>query len=247
MTPPVHLAASALSQRALKRFQRRAFSLVELLTVVGIVALLGSATLPLVDRLGSASGASGGAAVLSQALSEARAYAVSKRTYTYVVLGGFKAESRSGPQEAGNARLAVGILATDDGMPLSGPAVDPARARFVSRITTVNNASLGSISSREGGLADREGSAAVEDFQSLTASGPEIAYPLSGTARYTFPRRVIEFAPDGTARPAGAAGIPRALEIGLFPSRGERVLDQAADVSVVQLNGLTGGASVYRP
>ncbi len=219
-----------------------AFSLIELLVVVAIISVLSVVAVPVVGRLGGVTGAAGGAARVEQALDQARIEAISKKTYVYVALATFKDDNSTG---TGIGKIAVCLVGSKDGGRITGSATST-NAMPIGRCPTARGVTLAPILAKEGNLA-RPTNAVVE-WSGRPPAGPQISFPLGASAKYDFSGHpAVEFSPDGTARMAGDASVSPYIEIGLMPVRGDQVVAGDPNVAVVQLSGITGATSVYRP
>ena len=85
---------------------------------------------------------------------------------------------------------------------------------------------------------------------SQSTSSVTFQWPLTGAAHYTF-NQVIEIDPQGIARiqsgSAYSSTIPSFIEIGLLPTHGGAVNASSANQAAVQVDGMTGAVSIYRP
>lgn len=227
-------------------FQRRAFSLLELLTVMAIIGILAAAVVPAVGSLSGARGFGNAVSRFTQVLDEARAYAVSKRTYVYLGIGEFSAIAPETQGLPGTGRVALFTVASRDGtsLPTNAQAADfKANTQAISPLVRLNNVHLEAVSENSGNL-QRPANSSV---QALTSAGGSstLNFPLSGTAQYTF-TVCLEFSPQGMVRVLGASGLPGFIEIGLKNSKGDQLIS-SKNVAVAQLSGLTGKSTLYRP
>ena len=103
-----------------------AFTLIELLTVVGISVLMTAVTIPALNALKNSSDVTSAAYDISGIVQVARTYAMTNNTYVYVGFEEVNASQSSGSlkQTAGVGRLAVVAAAREDGTPgySSGPS-----------------------------------------------------------------------------------------------------------------------------
>src|SRR5437667_8221215 len=94
--------------------QRRAFTLLEMLVVMGIIAILMVLVAPAFTSLKSAGDVTGAAYMVKGVLDTARTYAKANNTYTWV--GFFEEDvSLTTPGSAGVGRLVMSIVASKDG------------------------------------------------------------------------------------------------------------------------------------
>jgi prepilin-type N-terminal cleavage/methylation domain-containing protein len=94
---------------------RSAFTLIELLIVIAIVAMLSALTLPAFNSIRNAGGLTKSANDIAGILEQARAYAMAQNTYTWV---GFRRDNADTPSDT----LVVGVIASKTGS--TNPAVD---------------------------------------------------------------------------------------------------------------------------
>lgn len=213
-----------------------AFSLIELLTVIGIIAFISVASVPVVGNMAVGRGCSNGAAMIEQAFEYARAEAMSKQTYVYVLIDSFP-EQGAAPLNHGQGNVAVFVAASKDG---SSVTPSESNCNTVGRLTSTGGVGLDTVDNTSGRMARPSSGVVALESKYMTP------YPLSGNSRYIF-QSAIEFSPSGTARIAGKTELPSFIEIGLKPAKGDRILENAKDVAVVQLSGITGKTTVYRP
>lgn len=155
---PRHSEAKAgLSRRVPRSLQReraRAFTLLELLIVIGIIALLLVLIAPAFTSLKSAGDVTNAAYTIKGALDTARTYAKANNTYTWV---GFYEENVSNPSSPNTTTPAVGrvvisIVASRDGSnlgadPSSGATgtenwIDPTLLTQVGKLVKIDNIHL---------------------------------------------------------------------------------------------------------
>jgi len=206
--------------------RRRAFTLVELLVVICIIAVLVAVTLPSLPGLTRAADVNKAVSGIPLFLDESRAYAMAHNTYVWV---GFA-------EEAGTHRLLLGCVAGT-----TGQADD---------LDTQNIAPISPLRSYE-----RFALRAVSGLVGMAESGDDIGgsrlgtfSQRSGTASATFDK-VLRYSPRGEAaiRPASAGGSSRWIRIGLQPVHGPAGEAEGTDVAVLQVGALTGQVEVFRP
>ncbi len=221
-----------------------AFSLVELLAVIGIIGFMTTLLAPAIGTLAFAGKFSASATTLSEALDEARAYAVSKRTYVYVGIDEFQASASLDQGNPGTGRVALFAAASKEGTRIAQASDFISKAQLISGLVRLDNTHLENITDTNGGL-QRPADDSVKMLGPING-GAGLNFPLSSAPRYVC-KRVIEFSPQGMIRAFGAAELPGFLEIGMKPSRGDIVSAKTANMAVVQLSGLTGKSALYRP
>ncbi len=162
---------------------RRAFSLVELLTVIAIIAILVGLAVSSIPAIKGSGDIDQVASTVAGALEEARAYAMANDTYTWV---GFFEEDGSvnptNPPAAGQGRVLVAVVASATGAPiydLSNPApLDPTQLLQVSKLVRLNNSHLTAFPPGTGsGTSFDARPAASAQVASMTASSTPFYFP----------------------------------------------------------------------
>ncbi len=201
---------------------RGAFSLVELLIVIAIVAVLSSLALPAFNSIRNAGGLTKTANDISGILEQARAYAMAQNTYVWV---GFRTS-----QANGTDMLAVGVIASKTGS--SNPAQDVVQLGKISRFENVQLVKLPDPGARPATNVD----------QLVGAADSSLSFS-SGTN--SFSSQVIRWDSRGEAR-ISSSQISRFIEIGLQASSGGAIRN-ASNYAALQIGGLSGAVIVYRP
>ena len=147
---PRHSEAKAgFSRRVLRSLQHErasAFTLLELLSVVGIIALLLVLLAPAFTTIKSGADVTNAAYTIKGVLDTARTYAKANNTYTWV---GFFEEDISNPPNAGAGRLVMSIVASKDGTNLGADPsssatgtenwIDPTQLTQVAKLVKIDN------------------------------------------------------------------------------------------------------------
>lgn len=215
------------------RIRRLGFSLVEIMVVVGILALLMAAIIPMMARSRTGD-VRRSAQQIEGALQIARAHAMAHQTYVWV---GFFEENVKNPgaatAEAGIGRIVISIVASEDGTPLynrdlassASPSTQDlpgANLTQIGNLITLNNVHIFKPTEISGGAGKFEArpGAAISDDQrvGLSEAAPllfRFQYPLTGSAQYTFGKRPA-VQKNGHPAPSG---------IIQFNPRGEAVSD----------------------
>lgn len=242
---------------------QRAFSLVEILVVVGIAMLLMAVIAPALTRTG---GVTHAAYSLQGALDQARTYAVANNTYTWVGVFEEDGAAPSGsPASSGVGRVVLCIVASQDGTAIYNSAVaeagttqelDPQRLTQVGPLIKLEgvhilNASGTSVGKRPAGLVNARNLVGLDSTPPLFT----FPYPLSSTPDYRFgsgpspsANGIIQFNPQGEAiSGSGPASVPATnLEISLQPAQGNQATG-AENLATLLVSGITGQTSIYRP
>jgi prepilin-type N-terminal cleavage/methylation domain-containing protein len=248
---------------------RRAFTLIEMLVVMGIIAILMVLVAPAFTSLKSAGDVTGAAYTVKGVLDQARTYAMANNTYTWV---GFYEENVSNPSPNSATpaigRVVMSIVASKDGTTiysggLTSPAVelDPTRLIQVGKLTKIDNVHLKTF-------ADGSGTAPAETFATRPAAGLNTArigdtspdnpslspfrYPVGSpppTTQYSF-TKAVQFSPLGEARiDNNNYSLKTVIEIGIEPTHGTTLDANPANPAnpvAVQLTGVGGNVKIYR-
>lgn len=220
---------------------RKAFSLVELLTVIAVMSLLVSVAVPAVTSLAKGNQMNQSLMEIAGTLDQARQYAISHNTYVWVAL-------RPNPAGASGEELSVVLLASKTGTDPSPWAnygtVPNAQIDLIGRPRTFSQIRLEEAATfRDDKIPGLTGKSGVT-LDNTPANGtavfgvkvPGVASPVNFT-------RVIQFTPGGEARVSSS--VIDVIEFGIHPTRGT-VADNN-NVAVLRVNGLTGQTTVYRP
>ena len=196
---------------------RSAFSLIELLVVMGIIGILSSLAMPAFNAIRGGGSLTKAANDVSGILEQARAYAMAQNTYVWV---GFKKE--------GTDTLLVGVSASPSGMTNTDNLVS------ISRLVRIENLQL----------VEAPASTARSPSNVVQLVGSGTAFPFSSGTN-AFANQVLRWNSRGEAR-LDPATLSRVIEIGLQPSA-NGVIRNASNYSAIQINALSGAVSVFRP
>jgi Tfp pilus assembly protein FimT len=243
-----------------------AFTLLELMVVIGIVVLLTVLVSPAFNSLKSSKDITSAAYTIKAAIEQARAHALVNNTYVWL---GFFEENGSiastTPATAGNGRVVICTVASKDGTAVYTTVTNPAAdmdSAGTKLVQVGNLLKLDTAHLRTLPLGTADGSDTLTGRPNVPGSNPDNAqigdvspadslryfhYPPSRpdtVAQYTF-KKMLQFSPRGECRPQNDNYALRGIvEVGLQPSRGG-VLDDAK-ASVVQIAGFSGNMKVYR-
>jgi type II secretory pathway pseudopilin PulG len=243
----LHRRRTAFTALKLPRLRGRlsAFTLVELLVVIGIILTLTPLLAPAFTSLKPAGDVTGAAYMIKGVLEQARTYAMSNNTYTWV---GFYEEDGSiastTPPTPGNGRLIMSIVGSVDGTNIYGTGtgtIDPTKLIPIGKLVRIDNLHLplfaiGSgtgetFDTRPALLFELTGGYNYSRFGELNATIPNTApyttpynfqYPVGNpapTLQYTF-KKILQFNPRGETRVNGNSyDLRRVVEIGLLQTR----------------------------
>ncbi|PYL54699.1 MAG: hypothetical protein DMF33_00485 [Verrucomicrobia bacterium] len=252
--------------RKLSRAERfNAFTLVELLIVVGIIGVLLVLIAPAFTSIKSGTDVTSAAYTIKGALDTARTYAKANNTYTWV---GFKEvdvsqDASVSPQISGTGRVAIAIVASKDGTrgyDITNPSLPNPWTNYnnggnlvaVCKLQYLNNVHLAGALTNAGNMARPNVSSNNYIIGLAPASVTPFDWPLGsalGTGQYSF-KNVINFDPQGVARiqySTNTNTISPYTEIGLQQTHGSTVDANSPNVAAIQLGGVGGSVTVYRP
>jgi type II secretory pathway pseudopilin PulG len=246
-----------------------AFTLLELLIVVGIIGLLMVLLAPAFTTIKGGTDVKSAAYTIKGVLDTARTYAKANNTYTWV---GFFEEDGSIPSASptatpGNGRIVISTVASKDGSEvydLSGLGsvdMDPNGIRLVQvgKLMKLDNMHLRTFPNGTGGgetfparpspSPSGSNDAKIGDTSPLD-SQRYFHYPPTGTegaAQYKF-KKMIQFNPRGECRPQNDSyAMSTILEVGVQPIHGTvaLALDDPKNCAV-QLTGFDGNVKIYQ-
>jgi prepilin-type N-terminal cleavage/methylation domain-containing protein len=211
----------------------RGFSLIELLAVIGMIALLAVLVAPSIQQVGGSNRIGRAVSELTALLELARTEALARSTYVWVAFA-----NRTNP--AGNAELCAVAFASRDGTAIaSGALVEPITKML--KLEGVQLTSKDQLSSAVQNLYETATTAAVS-----TATAPKNLPPLQNI---TFDR-TLTLAPDGKAMldavPTSSTGFENLIDISLRPMRGTAVDSTSNDHVSIWLSGGSGRIQNYR-
>jgi type II secretory pathway pseudopilin PulG len=231
-----------------QRERASAFTLLELLIVVGIIGLLLVLIAPAFTYIKGGTDVTSAAYTIQGVLDTARTYAKANNTYTWV---GFYEEDVSQPSISHGAdpclgcvgRLVLSIVASKDGTKLYNPAnpgsIDPTKLIQVTKLIKIDNMHLWTHTDTPSGTGlsfDTRPNVQPASTYCIGDAGPPnsttpFQYPVGNPApgaQYTFVK-AIEFTPRGEARinnstldanNAEVFPLQAAAEIALQPTHG---------------------------
>ncbi|GEM_PF-376709 len=236
MRSPLHIprltAPSACRfERSPAGLRNRAFTLVELLVVIGIIVILMVLIAPAMNALKGANDMDRAASDLTNMLQFCRSYAIANNTYVYLGIGEFDAAQSASAtvQTLGTGRVAmVGIASKDgtrgyspydakisdiktewDGKYTNTPANVARDFIAITKLQRYENLHIldyGQAPPSSGNMARENLTTYYRIGNAATDSVTPIIYPLGSSPTYTF-KKTIQFDPDGMLRVFGS-GAP---------------------------------------
>jgi prepilin-type N-terminal cleavage/methylation domain-containing protein len=241
----------------------RAFTLLELLIVIGIIGLLLVLLAPAFTTIKGSTDVTSAAYTIQGVLDTARTYAKANGTYTWV---GFYEEDASqpstSPASSGIGRIVMSIVASTDGtmlytVPLTTPTPLPSGSLTqVGKLTKIDNLHLTVLASPTptpnppGDTLDTRPTVAspASHIGDTTPPNPSLQfpYPLTGTQQYLF-QKIIQFNPrgEGVIDDSNYSMAPLS-EIGVQPTHGATVDTNSTNLVAIQFTGFGGSIKIYR-
>jgi prepilin-type N-terminal cleavage/methylation domain-containing protein len=262
-------AGGCFSRRVLRSLQRErasAFTLLELLIVIGIIAVLLALIAPAFTTIKSGGDVTSAAYTIKGALDTARTYAKANNTYTWV---GFYEEDVStssvshgtDPCTGCVGRLVISIVASKDGTTVYDPnslaTIDPTKLVQVGKLIKIDNVHLATFTDGDGTGPDFDHrpaatypTARIGDTTPPDPSLTPFQYPVGNpapSAQYTFVK-AVQFSPRGEARIDNTNyTLKTVAEIGLEPTHGASVpASIPANVVAIQFTGIASDVKIYR-
>jgi len=212
------------------------FSLVELLTVISIVAVLASLTVPAIMSMSVSLGVTQALNDVSGSLELAKATAMAQNTYVWV---GFANATNS----IGNSELRIGSVRSNDGSNNTGSSnLSP-----IAKLLKIENVQLTSSANLV--------PTALKNLVASTGTGTPV---ISGTSTVsfsvggqTFSNSVLVISPQGQSilAPTVTSTTPftEEVELAVQPTKGTVVPPSTRDAFVIWMSGGSGGLRVFRP
>jgi len=245
-----------------QRERASAFTLLELMIVVGIVSMLMLLIAPAFTTIKGGTDVTSAAYTIKGVLDTARTYAKANNTYVWV---GFLEENTANPASPNSdtpaiGRIVMSIVASKDGTTVYDPnnlaTIDPTRLIQVGKLTKINNLHLWTHTDSPNGMGSTFDTRpnvlatyCIGDSSPANSATP-FQYPVASpapSAQYTF-RKAIQISPKGHTQVNNNSNSPqRAAEIAFEATHGPTAPSSIpADVVAVQINGFAGDVTIYR-
>lgn len=242
----------ALSPMTIKGKGACAFSLMELLVVINIIAWMSWFSIISLSALISASSLSQGVSSIGGVLEQARTQAMLLNTYVYV--GFFESDGSLSdtvkPAPAGAGRLWVVAVATKDGtvgydQSDASSTIPSSNLIPVGKLQMINNVHLSETNpfSAQGLITNT-----VRISASLDSTNAPFGWPIDSKKSVGgFSTGVIRFDPRGTASIPGNSTPAEGIQIAVIPTRGKFVASSNINGAILQLDSFTGMIRTFRP
>lgn len=212
----------------------RGFSLLEILTVVALMAIVLGVSIPAISGLNNSGKANQTIAEVAGLLEQARQYAVAQNTYVWVV---FNTEVVNGADI-----LHVTVVASRDGTdPQAYGAVPSGAFDLISRVRSFPQVRL----TAAGNFTPAQISGLPSTAGAANALGAGAIFNIKIPERATTSAfsQSIRFTPSGEAR--SASSPTDFIEFGLQPAPTTST-PNTNNIAAIRVNGLTGQPRVYR-
>lgn len=242
-----------------------AFTLVELMVVIGLMTLLLALMIPALNPLKTAADLTSAGYRINGALQQGRAFAMANNTYVWVGFyeenSGASTPTNTVPPYAGRGRVVIGSVAATDGTKIFNDS-DPVAALPTNRIIPVGKiiklegVHLQDIGEPPGGPTDgldgrppgayTDGKADGWDhFNRISSESADTTRFRFSMQNYTF-YKTVRFSPRGEANINSTYSLKRTAEIGMRPTHGTAVDTNTLNVVAIQFSGIAGNFKMYR-
>lgn len=253
------------------RFPVSAFTLLELLAVIGIIAILLVLVAPAFTTIKSGSDTTTAAYTITGVLEQGRSYAMANNTYVWV---GFYEEditatapTSSTPPYPGKGRVLIATVFSTDGTKIYEDG-DPIGQLPASRIkqfgklikidgihltdigapptpTSSPSPSADSLDGRPDWPYTYAAGLDADHFNRINSDSADTTRFAFVAQNYTF-SKTIRFNSRGEANLNSTYGLKNAAEIGLKPTRGIAIDNGSSNLVAIQFGGVGGNFKIYR-
>jgi prepilin-type N-terminal cleavage/methylation domain-containing protein len=246
----------------------RAFTLLELLIVVGIIAVLLVLLAPAFTTIKSGTDVTSAAYAIKGVLDTARTYAKANNTYTWV---GFYEEDTTAtaptnnrPAYPGKGRVLLATVGSKDGTKIfddSDPAaaLPPDRIKQIGKLVKIEGIHLTDLGNpsptpnptpipdtlRARPFTPYTEGSPFDHFNRISSDSTDTTLFTFAAQNYTF-YKTIRFNPRGEANINSTYTVKHEGEIGVKPTHGTTVDTNTPNVVAIQFSGLGGDVKIYR-
>jgi type II secretory pathway pseudopilin PulG len=228
--------------------KRSAFTLLELLIVLGIIIILTVLTVPAFTTRKSADDLTSAADTIKGAFEQARTHAMANNTYTWVGFAG----SVGSNSTAVTGQVQMAIVASTDGTNLwsANGSLPAGSLKQIGKLITLNNVHIGDTGVPSNDGTEFESRPAIDADHRISSSA-DTPYPFT-VQQVTF-NKWIQFSPRGEALlHGGTFSVVSYSEVGLLPTHGATLaVTQSGNVylgnlAAIQVSGYGGSVRIYR-
>ena len=244
---------------------QEAFTLLELLVVIGIIAILMVAVVPAFTTMKGGNDITSAAYSIASVLEQARNYAMSNNTYVWV--GFYEEDATAGtptnavPPYPGKGRLLMATVCSTDGTKIfddSDPVapIPVTRIKQIAKLTRIEGVHLTDIGAPP---TSAPGSDSLDGrpITPYTEGSPfdhfnRISSDTSDTTRFSFIAqnytfyKTVRFSPRGEANVNSTYTMKHAAEIALKPTHGTSIDTKSTNLVAIQFGGVGGNFKIYR-
>ena len=219
----------------------RAFTLLELLTVISVIAIMMVSVMPAFTRIKGAGDVTKAAFDVAGTLEQARSYAMANNTYVFV---GFTERDGMDVTKTGVGQILMAAMGSKDGTRNFG--TNNSNLVPLSKLRRIENVHLQDSLPNSGTMTRPTVDSAYQVGNAAFQLGAPFTSGFTVSSGYSF-TKIIQFDPRGTASiPSATVSVPHWMEIGLVGARGNSVAGTSNCAALV-LGGVTGSAKIYRP